>query len=185
VNIRDDYLIDIIDSSGKGLDSFGALPSKKGSMLNRAILGLSPDGSVWVGLNSIAKLKKYSPQGILQKEIDLLPLLSRKLKDQYKHSIDWDKKGEQKSYFLLQAMSFFGNDLLVQAGGLIHPIYRFNSTGALVKTYYIRPGRHYVAYDGICARLGKNGEEEFLILKKDYEEGDVRIGVYSPKHAKQ
>lgn len=181
ISLNGEYLVDVMNAKGEARRSFGALPSKRGSLLNRALMAASPAGDVWVGLASLGKLKKYSSQGSLKAEIDIMSWASPKLKEYLKQNLAWDKKGESKTRQIIVDISFAEEDMLVQAGGLLQPIYRLNTAGRLINTYYIKPEGPTISYGGVRVLSDDQGGEEFFISRKDYEEGDFRVGVYGIK----
>jgi hypothetical protein len=173
-------LISVLDAEGKLIDSFGDKPSKMGSTLNQFILGVSPGGSIWVGMIGLGRLIKYSSLGRLEKEIDLVEISSQWIKDRLKENYQYARQGEQKSFVLLQAIAFVGEDVLAMNGGIRQPIFRFDSEGHLKNAYHIQP-RMGVNLLYFQVRAGENGQARFYILHADRESGDRRIGVYGRK----
>jgi len=176
-----DRLISILNTEGKMIGSFGELPYKTRSPLNRFVLAVSPAGSIWVGMSALCILKKISSTGYLDLEIDITKISSQWIKNNLKENFQLAKEGVQGHTVLLQALAFIGEDVLVMNGGIVQPIYRFDPYGHLKNTYYIPP-KMAVYKNYFYALKEKNGEERFYILQDDHDTGDIRIGVYGRKN---
>jgi len=176
-------LISVLDAEGKLIDSFGDKPFKMGSTLNQFVLGVSPAGTIWVGMIGLGKLMKYSSPGRLEKEIDIIGMSSQwtkaRLNENYQYAA---RQQEQKSFVLIQAIAFAGEDVLVMNGGIRQPIFRLDSNGHLKNAYHIQPkmGINLLYFQ---VRAGENGDGLFYILYADRESGDRRIGVYGRKES--
>jgi hypothetical protein len=175
-----DRLLSILDTEGKMIGSFGELPYKTRSPLNRFILAVSPAGSIWIGMSALAKLKKFSSGGRLEKEIDIIELSSQWTKNNLRENLQYARDGVQGHTVLLQALAFIGEDVLVMNGGIVQPIFRFDPYGQMKNRYYIRP-KIGVYKNYFYVLEEKNGEERFYILQSDRDTGDRRIGVYGRK----
>jgi hypothetical protein len=173
-------LLSVMDMEGKVIGSFGDLPfpNKNISSLNNIILGVSSEGSIWVGFTALGKIRKYSPEGLLEKEIDLVEMSSSLIKKSLNNNFGYDKNNQRIHDIILWAVCFLGEDVLVTMGGLVHPIFRFSPAGSLKGVYYVKPR---IEFDKKClyAKVNNQGDEEFFLLQND--DGIENIGIYVRK----
>lgn len=175
-----DKLIYILDLDGKLIGSFGERPYRGRSTLNMLVLGVSPAGSIWVGMQALGKLKRFSSAGRLAGEIDIVEISSKLIKNRLKENLQWAEEGEQKWYGIIREIDFIGEDVLVlDGGGLVQPIFRFDRNGRLKDVYYVKP-KMQVHLKSLHVRVEKNGEERFYIWQ-DHDYDECRIGVYGRK----
>jgi len=175
-----DRLISIFNTEGKMIGSFGELPYEIRSPLNNFILGVSPAGSIWVGMTALGKLKRFSSAGSLEVEIDIIEISSKLIKNRLIENFQLAKKGVQGHNVLLRALAFIGEDVLVMNGGIVQPIFRFDPYGHMKNAYYIQPKMAFFK-NYFYVLVGENGEERFYILQADHDNGDICIGVYGRK----
>jgi hypothetical protein len=174
---QNDKLISVLDLEGKLLRSFGELAHENGAaVLNSCELGISPEGALWVGMSALGKLIRFSRAGIIEAEVDISVMSSGFVRRLIKENLAMPKKGNSGIYPIIKSIDFMGEDVLVMEGGLVQPIFRIGSNGALKGSYYIPPQEGLIFYD-MHVLFNERGEERFYLLRRDIDD-DIRIGVY-------
>jgi hypothetical protein len=173
-------MIAVLDTNGKCIKRFGELPNANNpkSILNKFIARISRSGSIWVGFTALGILRKYSKAGTLEKELNFIDIGSEYAKGLKNENYENEKKGIHGSYLLIEDIAFENEDLLITGGGIVRPIFRYDSEGVLKNSYFIAPkfdSRKRCSY----ATKNEQGEDIFFILQR--EEGDTSIGIYGRK----
>ncbi len=181
--ILGDKLISILDTEGKLMGSFGERPDPGRSQLhspalNSLVLGVSPEGSIWAGFQALGLLRRYSTEGTLEREIDIVAISNKLMKSYFEENLKWAEKGIPKNHVILKDIAFTGADVFVLIGaGVVQPIYRFDNEGRLKASYFVKP-RLGLNLLSLSVRVERNGEEKFYVWQLDPELDEPRIGVY-------
>jgi hypothetical protein len=183
-NLHGDKLVSIMDMDGKITGSFGQPPFQGSFTLNTLVLGAAPEGSIWVGMQALGVLRRYSITGGLEREIDLVSSGSDLIKNDYKENLQWAEKGVQKCHALVLEIAFAGDDVFVlTGGGVLQPIYRLDKEGILKAVYYVKP-KIQRSLRSLNVRLAKNGDMIFYIWQMVPDLDEPRVGVYGIKKDK-
>ena len=179
-NIREENIISVLDGNGKFIRSFGRLlyPEKSNSILNTFIAAIAPNGTVWVGFQAVGIIRKYTKEGKLEKEINIMDYSNKYLKNKLEQNIENDKKNKRTLFIVVKGIVPINEEIIVTRGGMVSMIFRIDSKGQYEKTYYVPP--KYRA-DRVCShvRMSENGEEIFYVHEYDSDEdSDHSIGIY-------
>jgi len=180
MNLRGENIISVLDSNGKLVKSFGRplYPDKPNSILNMSLAAIAPNGTVWVGFGAVGIIHKYTKEGKLEKEINIMDYYNNKLlKKTLEQNIENDEKGKRVSSPIIKGIVPINEEIIVTRGGIVNLIFRIDSKGQYKEVYYVPPK---FRIDKVCSHVkaSEKGEEIFYLREFNYEDGDYSIGIY-------
>jgi hypothetical protein len=183
MNFRGENIISVLDSNGKLVKSFGRplYPNKHNSILNMyfAATAIAPNGTVWVGFDAVGIIHKYTKEGKLEKEINIMDYYNNNklMKKALERNIENDEKGKRTISPIIKGIVPINEEIIVTGGGIVNLMFRIDSKGQYKKAYYVRPKYRF---DKVCShiKVSEKGDEIFYLRKYEYGDGDYSIGIY-------
>ena len=181
MNLRGENLISVLDSNGKLVKNFGRplYPNKPNSILNSCnnTTAISPNGTVWVGFGAVGIIHKYTKEGKLEKEINIMDYSNKSMKVAFEQNIENDKKGKRNFSPIIRGIVPVNEEIIVARGGTVNLMFRIDSKGQYKEAYYIPPK---FRSDNVCSHVkeSEKGEKIFYFREFNYGDGDYSIGIY-------
>jgi hypothetical protein len=144
-----------------------------------AATAIAPNGTVWVGFDAVGIIHKYTKEGKLEKEINIMDYYNNNklMKKALERNIENDEKGKRTISPIIKGIVPINEEIIVTGGGIVNLMFRIDSKGQYKKAYYVRPKYRF---DKVCShiKVSEKGDEIFYLRKYEYGDGDYSIGIY-------
>jgi hypothetical protein len=122
MNFRGEDLLSVLDSNGKLIKSFGRplYPKKPDSILNNYVAKVSRNGTVWVGFDAAGIIHKYTKEGKMEKEINIMDYHNKYMKRALEQNIENEKMGKRKYSPIIKGIYPYNEEIIVTRGGIVN-----------------------------------------------------------------
>lgn len=177
MNLRGENIISVLDQNGKIIESYGGrlYPDKPESALNTFITAVDRDGTVWVGYQATGNIFKYTKNGRLEYETNVMDYSSKFMKNALERNLENEKKGIRRVAPIITGIVPTKGGVIVTGGGIVNLMFRLDSKCRYQKAYYVPPKYRF---SKVCfyATIDEKGEEIFYL--KENTDGEYSIGIY-------
>jgi len=173
-----DFLIDVLDDTGKLLFSFGAPINNNEipfNIANTIRIAVDAEDNIVIMFQLLARIQKYSKDGSLLHDIQLASDTLNKDLNYNRKQFKTIQKGERVGYHrIIEAIRIKDNSYhLLRNGYRRVEIFEVDATGKTIRSYFYPANEDYYAMD--FDLIKKGNELTYYILEASPE---CRIGIY-------